>query len=116
MILLYDVPTEITYHNTYFTYASGGDGNLVLSIGTYGPNPPAAESVRCMGRIPNVGSCRDAITRVPVSHQPEIFGPEQDPRRDIQIPRAINSCRNFHPSIDCFPDIRRRLHADSLNR
>ena len=85
----------MSYQNTYSTSSSGGDGNLVLTLGTYGPNPSAAQNVRCMGQLPSTGSCTDAITRVPVSHQPEIFGPETDPQREVQLPKAINSCKRF---------------------
>ena len=75
--------------------SSGGDGNLNLAIGTYGPNPPAAESVQCRGRMTEISSCRDLISTLPVDHQPRVFGLEEDPRRDVQIPKTMDSCKNL---------------------
>lgn len=77
--------------HTHLETLSGGDENLLLIISSYGRDPP----VQCRGSIRDLGSCRDLIQTLPVEEQPRIFGPEKDPRREVQIPKTIVSCKEI---------------------
>ena len=83
------------YYDPWLTIlrpSSGGE-NIVLAIGTYGPNPSADESVQCRGRIAEVGYCRDTICRIRVDHQRRMFGPVRESISGVLIPKTVNSCK-----------------------
>ena len=78
---------------TYSYAGLGGDNNLVLAIGSYGPNRPATENVQCRGQIEqeSLGAFRKLISELPIDQTPTIFGPEADPRSSVKLPRTLSS-------------------------